>query len=46
MRKHIAWYLKGLKESTKIKDKINRCDDIKIVIDILKEYFNNLPHEE
>lgn len=46
MRKHIAWYLKGLKESTKIKDKINRCDDIDTVKDILKEYFNDLLSEE
>lgn len=46
MRKHIAWYLKGLKDSTKIKDKINRCDDIEVVINILKDYFNSIISEE
>lgn len=39
LRKHIAWYLKGLEGSTKIKDRINREDDIKKVKEILKEYF-------
>ncbi len=45
LRKHIAWYLKGLKNSTVIKDMINREDDINIVINILKEYFNSLQEE-
>lgn len=39
MRKHIAWYLKGIKNSSYIKDKINREEDIeevkKILIDFL-----------
>lgn len=39
LRKHIAWYLKGLEGSTKIKDKINREDDIEKVKEILREYF-------
>ncbi len=42
MRKHIAWYLKGLKNSTYVKDKINREENIEEVIKILKEYFNLL----
>lgn len=41
MRKHIAWYLKGLKNSTYVKDKINREEDIenvkKMLIDFLGE---------
>lgn len=41
MRKHIAWYLKGIKNSSYIKDKINREEDIeevkKILIDFLTE---------
>ena len=41
MRKHIAWYLKGIKNSSYIKDKINREEDIeevkKILIDFLIE---------
>ena len=39
LRKHIAWYLKGLKNSTYVKDKINRTEDINEVIALLKEYF-------
>ncbi|MDD3304209.1 MAG: tRNA dihydrouridine synthase DusB [Clostridia bacterium] len=42
MRKHISWYLKGLPESTKIKDKINRCDDINVVKEILRDYFYSI----
>lgn len=38
MRKHIAWYLKGLKNSTVIKDRINREDDIEVVKKILIEF--------
>lgn len=42
LRKHIAWYLKGLKNSTYVKDRINRTEDINEVISILKEYFSLL----
>lgn len=41
LRKHIAWYLKGLDGSTKVKDKINRENDIEVVKEILKEYLIN-----
>lgn len=39
MRKHIAWYLKGMYGGTKIKDAINRTDDIEAVKKILYDYF-------
>lgn len=39
MRKHIAWYLKGMYGGTKIKDIINRTDDIEKVKEILCDYF-------
>ena len=42
MRKHIAWYLKSLPNSTYVKDKINREEDIAKVIQLLKEYFKLL----
>ncbi len=45
LRKHIAWYLKGLKNSTAIKDKINREEDINVVVEILKEYFSMLEED-
>ena len=38
MRKHIAWYLKGIKNSTIIKDRINRMDDINEVKKALIEF--------
>lgn len=38
MRKHIAWYLKGLKNSSYIKDMINREEDIEKVKEILIKY--------
>ena len=37
-RKYIAWYLKGLEGSTKVKDRINRESDIKVVKEILKGF--------
>lgn len=40
MRKHIAWYLKGLKNSTYIKDMINREEDIEKVKKILIEFLS------
>lgn len=39
MRKHIAWYLKGMYGGTKIKDIINRTDNINEVKNILIEFF-------
>ena len=38
LRKHIAWYIKGLKNSTEIKNKINTSKEIEDTIEILKEY--------
>ncbi len=45
MRKHIAWYLKGLKGSSIIRDRINREDNIESVIKLLKEYFSYLEED-
>lgn len=38
MRKHAAWYIKGLKYCTDIKNKINLQDDPLKVIEVLKDY--------
>lgn len=38
MRKHISWYLKGLKNSTYVKDKINKLVDKKEVVKVLNTY--------
>ena len=41
MRKHIAWYLKGMKNSTYIKDRINREEKIEEVKKMLIEFFTS-----
>ncbi|WP_392486006.1 tRNA dihydrouridine synthase DusB [Haloimpatiens sp. FM7315] len=38
MRKHIAWYIKGLKQCTDIKDIINRQEKYEDVLKTLEEY--------
>lgn len=42
MRKHICWYLKNLKDSSKIREEINRLETKRDVEDTLIEYFNTL----
>lgn len=44
MRKHIAWYLKGIKDSSKIKGQINKLNDFEEIKKILiqyREYLNS-----
>ncbi|CDI48254.1 nitrogen regulation protein nifR3 [Clostridium tetani 12124569] len=38
MRKHIGWYIKGLKNCSKVKDSINKEVDKDKVLNILEEY--------
>ena len=38
MRKHIAWYIKGLKNCTDLKNKINYENNIEKVFELLSEY--------
>ena len=42
MRKHICWYLKNLKDSSKVREEINRLETRQEVEERLKEYFNSL----
>lgn len=42
MRKHICWYIKNLRESSKVREKINRIEDINELVACLEEYFNIL----
>ena len=42
MRKHICWYLKNLKDSSKVREEINRLETKEEVEDRLKEYFLKL----
>lgn len=41
MRKHIGWYLKGLKNSARYRDQINKITDYKKVIAMLEEYMEH-----
>ena len=40
MRKHIAWYTKGLKNSSSIRNYINTITDSKELIKALTEYLS------
>ena len=42
MRKHICWYIKNLKDSSKIREKVNKIENIKELITCLEEYFNSI----
>ncbi len=46
LRKHIAWYLKGLNQSTKVKELVNKASNVKEVFEILVEYQNFLKISE
>lgn len=41
MRKHIGWYLKGLKGSAKLRNDINRLESVKEVYSLLYEFIKN-----
>lgn len=42
LRKHIAWYLKGLNGGSKIRDEINKSESIENTQEILENYYNEL----
>lgn len=42
MRKHICWYLKNLKDSSKVRQVINQLESKNDVIHTLEDYFNTL----
>ena len=41
MRKHIAWYLKGLRNSARVRDEINKIESYEGVVDKLKSYIQD-----
>ena len=45
IRNHIAWYLKGIKGSNEIKNKVYSTKDINEILNILKEYRNLIEEE-
>ena len=42
MRKHICWYIKNLKDSSTIREKVNKIEQINELVEVLEEYFNNI----
>ena len=40
MRKHICWYIKNMKDSSTMREKVNRIEDIDEFTTCLDEYFN------
>ena len=46
MRFHLAWYLKGLKNSGEIKTKLNSLKDVESIKEILSEYTKELMNDE
>ena len=42
MRKHICWYIKNLKESSKFREKVNRIEDVNELTSCLDEYFKSI----
>lgn len=42
MRKHIAWYLKGMPNVSEIKNKVNQLSDKEKLIELLRDYQNRI----
>ena len=42
MRKHICWYIKNLKDSSKLRQEINKIEHEKELVQTLEEYFKTL----
>lgn len=42
MRKHICWYLKNLKDSSKVRQIVNQLESKKEVLEVLEDYFTML----
>ena len=42
MRKHLAYYIRNTKDASKLREKINKIDNKKELVDCLTEYFKNI----
>ena len=40
MRKHIAWYTKGLENASELRNNVNQITNKEELIEVLTEYFN------
>ncbi len=46
MRKHLAWYIKGMKNSSEIRNRINTMNTKEEVVELLKDYGSSLKDNE
>lgn len=46
MRKHAAWYLKGLRGNAKVRNQINECNTRQDIVSVLTEYVDFLENTE
>ena len=42
MRKHLAYYIRNGKDASKLREKINKIDNKRELVDCLNEYFKNI----
>ena len=40
MRKHIGWYIRGMKGAAQFRAEINRCPDAQQAIGMINDYFS------
>jgi len=39
MRKHLAWYFKGLRNAAKMREEINKLDNVRLIMEKLNKYY-------
>ena len=42
MRKQLSWYIKGLEDSSKMREKINKLESKNEIVQTITEYFNKI----
>ena len=46
MRKHIGWYVRGMKGAANLRAEINRCPDARQALELITQYFEEHPSQE
>ncbi len=46
MRKHIGWYVRGMKGAAQLRAEINRCPDARQALELIKQYFEEQTSQE
>ena len=42
MRKQLSWYIKGLEDSSKMREQINKLESKNEIVQTITEYFNKI----